>query len=236
MTKDNNKSLTIAEQFKEQLNTPKTYEQFVLEEQQEVLTEQQFDELVAESYETEWDSHHSISRPRKGGPMLDRDIIQEGRKIRKKEEEEKRSKNLCIKDYCESSAKIGSYCEFHRRKIGEETWWLKMSVDTAASAFVPGYDTAKTVVGAASWVAGQASGSQSARDFGGNIIKDEINSEALQLTGAVRACSLGIHPHIGLEVGGYVSTGIGIIKSTTEWINHQKHWETYRSDCPVCSS
>jgi hypothetical protein len=52
--------------------------------------------------------------------MLDRDIIQEGREIRKKEEEEKRSKCLCIKDDCKSSAKIGSYCEFHRRKIGEE--------------------------------------------------------------------------------------------------------------------
>jgi len=33
-------------------------------------------------------------------------------------------------------------------------------------------------VGAASWVAGQASGSQSASDFGGNAIKDEIKSEA----------------------------------------------------------
>jgi len=42
----NNKNLTIVEQ----LNTPKTYEQFVLEQN---LTEQQFDELVAESYETE---------------------------------------------------------------------------------------------------------------------------------------------------------------------------------------
>jgi hypothetical protein len=65
-------------------------------------------------------------------------------------------------------------------------------------------------------VVGQATGSQSASDFGGNAIKDEFTSETLQLAGTAGAYGVGISPRIGFEAGGWTSAGIGVIKSTNE--------------------
>lgn len=122
-------------------------------------------------------------------------------------------------------------CALHKREKSEAIWTWKTTADTAASFFIPGYAAAKAVVGVTSWVAGQATDSQSASDFGGNAIKDEAKSEAWDAVATVASGSS--------KIGGYYSAIVGAGGSIIDWTSHQNHvnrGENYRSDCPVCRS
>jgi len=118
-------------------------------------------------------------------------------------------------------------CSFHRRENNEKIWAIKTVVDVSASALIPGYSAAKTVAGAVSWAAGNNSGKE--------IVKDEFGGKLSEKAGEFVAD--GITPELGAKIGGYVYTGLGIIKSATDWSTHQAHvneGKNYQRGCPIC--
>ena len=89
------------------------------------------------------------------GEDLNGKARRENRKAREEEFEIKTKQGICVYGGCKS-----------------------LVADTAASMFIPGYAATKAVAGVVSSIAGQASGSQSASDFGNNAVKNEITGEA----------------------------------------------------------
>jgi len=234
MIMTDNKDLKYTQQFKKELSIPKTETKIVLNDwSQEIkkspLSAAARNKVVNRSgsnylsenqgYGPTWGSGHDAES------WLASKQVEEGREWAKKEKEARLNKR-CIE--CSGSTNgEDSYCEYHKRKNKEAGWMITTVADTAASIFIPGYAPVKAVAGAVSWVAEKAEGLNNPSS--GNIVKDEIKSEAWDI-GATAASGSS-------KFGGYYSAGIGIARSAIDWANHQNHvdnGENYRSDCSVC--